>query len=721
MGKTEDRNIRSKWFSAPIIAVNPRFLCRELILKTVLAGSFLVALLFSSANAAPPSVGDWELIWSDEFNGASLDTSKWDYGRKPWGTTDNGVCLITSEDTYLENGTLVNRCRMGDFGSYDFSCGWTWSKLWLTYGYLEIRAKYPAGKGQWPAWWMLMSGWPPEFDVAEYRGGSLNYMTQAFYWGQWSTTLLRESNGWDFTVWHTYGFEWGPGYLKWYVDGNVTKIFSGSQVPSDDMYVIFSAGLDSNADATTGFPNYYVIDYFRWYQDNNLPILVDDNEPSITYNGTWGTWTGNPSYMGTEHDSETTGSTATFNFTGTKARYYGFKRNDLGHAEILLDGELVNTVDCYSSSGQYFVMLYESPYVAYGPHTLGVRVKGTKNAQSSGTEIVADAFGYFTTGGEPDDTTPPSPDPMTWAKKPHSSGNAVAMEAFPAYDSSGVQYYFTCTAGGGHNSGWQDSRFYVDTGLSAGVVYTYTVKASDVSVNLNETAESEPASAIPIVPTISISVGNYSFELPGTGKIKGWDNAGNDIPNWSSDTTAADSGVETGYGPTQGIYTGFLMGSDPSVWNLTGHTIAAGEVFGMKVDAKNTSGTSKLRASLYYDDSGGRVTIATKDFTLSGSMQTFTVPFAVKSVPASIGKQIGIELDNVSSGWLGMDNVRLMYTKMRDGDFTGNGMVDMDDLLMLADFWLENDCNETVELNLNGDCIINFYEFSIMSRNWTEE
>ncbi len=317
------------------------------------------------------------------------------------------------------------------------------------------------------------------------------------------------------------------------------------------------------------------------------------------------------------------------------------------------------------------------------------------------------------------DPNAPTPNPSIWAQKPYAAGStSVGMEATVATDPSGVQYYFTCVSGGGHDSGWQSSPSYTDTGLTAGTIYTYTVKTRDLSVGLNETAPSAPASAVPVVPTISIPVGNYSFELPGSGKITGWDNAGKDIPNWSSDTTAVNSGVETGWGPTHGSYTGFLMGSDPSVWSLTSHTIASGEVFDMKIDAKNNSGATTLRASLYYNNGGSRVTVATKDFTLSGSMQCFTVSFATKSAPTSIGKQIGIEFDNVSSGWVGMDNVWLMYTKMTDGDFTGNGMVDMDDLLMLVDFWLENDCNETAGLDLNGDCIISFYEFSLLARNW---
>ncbi|UCG48429.1 MAG: hypothetical protein JSU94_01385, partial [Phycisphaerales bacterium] len=94
------------------------------------------------------------------------------------------------------------------------------------------------------------------------------------------------------------------------------------------------------------------------------------------------------------------------------------------------------------------------------------------------------------------DVSPPSPDPMTWAAVPYATGtDSIAMEATPASDPSGVEYFFTCTAGGGHDSGWQDGTFYEDTGLEAGTTYTYTVTARDKSPAQNSTAPSTAESA----------------------------------------------------------------------------------------------------------------------------------------------------------------------------------------------------------------------------------
>ena len=55
------------------------------------------------------------------------------------------------------------------------------------------------------------------------------------------------------------------------------------------------------------------------------------------------------------------------------------------------------------------------------------------------------------------------------------------------------------------------------------------------------------------------------------------------------------------------------------------------------------------------------------------------------------------------------------------GDFTGNGIVEMNDLPDFLDFWLVDDCNETTGVDLDGNCIVNFYEFSVLAENWLQE
>jgi hypothetical protein len=100
------------------------------------------------------------------------------------------------------------------------------------------------------------------------------------------------------------------------------------------------------------------------------------------------------------------------------------------------------------------------------------------------------------------DTTPPSPSPMSFASLPYAASlTSISMVATTATDIIGVQYMFACTAGGGHDSAWQDGTSYTDTGLTPSTTYTYTVKARDKSVNHTETLPSDPASAMTLADT----------------------------------------------------------------------------------------------------------------------------------------------------------------------------------------------------------------------------
>jgi beta-galactosidase len=164
-----------------------------------------------------------------------------------------------------------------------------------------------------------------------------------------------------------------------------------------------------------------------------------------------------------------------------------------------------------------------------------------------------------------------------------------------------------------------------------------------------------------VVEAEPISLLNPSFEEPNTAKIKGWNGeTGTDIPGWASDLTASDSGVETGWTPTDGLWTAFLMGSDPSVWQLTSHTILGDKTYELKVDARITGGgASQLMMRLYYDDDSARITAASTVVSLTDTMAEKTLTFSTYTLPGAAGNLLGIEFDNPGSGWIGLDNVRL--------------------------------------------------------------
>jgi len=61
------------------------------------------------------------------------------------------------------------------------------------------------------------------------------------------------------------------------------------------------------------------------------------------------------------------------------------------------------------------------------------------------------------------------------------------------------------------------------------------------------------------------------------------------------------------------------------------------------------------------------------------------------------------------------DQPRWLY-----GDFTNDSRVDVNDVPGFCENWLVTDCNNT-ELDLNDDCLINFYEYSFFAQNWLIE
>jgi hypothetical protein len=174
---------------------------------------------------------------------------------------------------------------------------------------------------------------------------------------------------------------------------------------------------------------------------------------------------------------------AEYLFTGTQVRLYGIKSSEGVTADIRIDGEIAAAGVSWYTSGQPedHVMLFESAVLSAAAHTFRV--------DNPGDWINIDYIEIVST----EDTSPPTPDPMTWLAVPVAfPGNEIVMTATTAVDPAGVEYYFDETTGGpgSTDSGWQDSTSYTDTGLSDGTQYCYQVRARDKSVNQNATAYS---------------------------------------------------------------------------------------------------------------------------------------------------------------------------------------------------------------------------------------
>jgi murein tripeptide amidase MpaA len=150
-----------------------------------------------------------------------------------------------------------------------------------------------------------------------------------------------------------------------------------------------------------------------------------------------------------------------------------------------------NSIGCHDSSWQDSRTYEDTGLLPATEYTYTVTARDRSVAHN---QTAASAEASATTNAP--DTTIPDPCTMTWETEPAATGSSsISMTATTATDDSGVEYFFDCTTDGSHDSGWQGSTIYEDTGLSPATEYTYTVTARDKSVAHNQTATSDSASA----------------------------------------------------------------------------------------------------------------------------------------------------------------------------------------------------------------------------------
>lgn len=168
----------------------------------------------------------------------------------------------------IANPAAANMTRR--LGGHGFTSGLISSQPTFsqTYGYFEMRAELPRGKGLWPAFWLLPAdlGWPPEIDIVESIGDPTRiYMTTHTAAGVGVRAEKIISEGY-----HVFAVSWDPKAVIWYVDG----VESGRELTPPDlnkpMYMLANLAVGGawpgSPDATTVFPAHLSIDYIRAYK-----------------------------------------------------------------------------------------------------------------------------------------------------------------------------------------------------------------------------------------------------------------------------------------------------------------------------------------------------------------------------------------------------------------------------------------------------------------------
>ena len=248
---------------------------------------------------APPEGFYWELIWSDEFSGSTVDVSKWEIiGDEP---RRDGWWM--REDAYLDGqGHLILRTKR-DNGRYTSGAVRTRGKFEHTFGYYEARVTFPSQEGHWPAFWLFSSS-VHNVDGSGRDGTEIDIIEKP-----WTTDLVHQALHWDgygeghqsisqteipipgiSQGWHVAGLDWSTDRYVFYVDGNATWNTSAGGVSQVPQYIKLTEevgewwGNIENAN----LPDYFMVDYVRVYdlieevETDPGPTAQGTSEPTAT-------------------------------------------------------------------------------------------------------------------------------------------------------------------------------------------------------------------------------------------------------------------------------------------------------------------------------------------------------------------------------------------------------------------------------------------------------
>jgi beta-glucanase (GH16 family) len=236
---------------------------------------------------------DWQLRWGDEFDrDGAPDPQKWDYEQ---GRIRNREAQFytagRSENARVADGHLILTARREPWlgAGYTSASVISLGRHALRYGKLEIRARLPAGRGTWPALWLLgvnreTEGWPRcgEIDLMEYVGYDPDQVhftvhTEAF------NHVKKTGVGRGLRVprvaeeFHTYGLIWTPERIEFFFDGRKVHEFANDgrgvgHWPFDQpFYLLMNLAIGGEWGGQKGidesiFPVEFRIDYVRFWQ-----------------------------------------------------------------------------------------------------------------------------------------------------------------------------------------------------------------------------------------------------------------------------------------------------------------------------------------------------------------------------------------------------------------------------------------------------------------------
>ncbi len=241
----------------------------------------------------------WELAWSDEFGGATLDPDKWIRQVVRAGRFNDEWQRYTDSpgNAYVEDGCLVIKAiHAGDEHGPD---RYTSARLhtppgdaWQ-YGRIVARIQLPHGKGIWPAFWMLGANidenggdtpWPQsgEIDILEMYGSrdngrveaNIHYADRRNRHASMGSRSYSLEEGWFADAFHVFGIEWNEERIDWFVDG---ETYASTPITGDEFsefhekfFILLNVAVGGRPagrpDDATDFPQVMYVDWVRVYR-----------------------------------------------------------------------------------------------------------------------------------------------------------------------------------------------------------------------------------------------------------------------------------------------------------------------------------------------------------------------------------------------------------------------------------------------------------------------
>ncbi len=246
----------------------------------------------------PPQDKNWKFettpVWQDEFDYTGAPNSaKWGYdiGGHGWGNNELQYYTDALNNAKVENGSLVITAIKENFSGKNYTSARVISKNKGDFlnGRIEVRAKLPAGRGTWPAIWMLPTDWAygdwpksGEIDIMEHVGFDPNNVLFSIHTHAYNHSIGTQRSAsmnipTAITEFHKYRVDWTPYAVRGYFDDLLIFTFVNdgkgyATWPFDKRFhLLLNLAIGGNWGGAQGvddsiFPKSLEIDYVRVYK-----------------------------------------------------------------------------------------------------------------------------------------------------------------------------------------------------------------------------------------------------------------------------------------------------------------------------------------------------------------------------------------------------------------------------------------------------------------------